>query len=638
MPEQYLVSARKYRPATFDTVVGQSHITTTLKNAIKNNHLAHAYLFCGPRGVGKTTCARILAKTINCEHPTAEMEACGTCDTCKNFSENNAFNVIELDAASNNSVDDIRALNEQVRYAPQVGKYKIYIIDEVHMLSTAAFNAFLKTLEEPPSYAIFILATTEKHKILPTILSRCQIFDFKRIQTDDIVPHLQSICEKESTKAEESALHIIARKSEGCMRDALSIMDRIANFTNNDITYKNTLEHLNMLDEDLYFQMTDALLIQDYNSVLLMLDDVLLKGFEGNVVLNGLQEHLRNLLLSKEVKMAKLLDISEHYKKQYFEKAQSISEAFILTAMKMLNDAEVQYNQAVNKRLHTELCFIKLANIANAIQLSTLIQDEGLKKKLVEQPNNAPQVTTTISEAESSENITEKNTETTNVVTEKSEQEESYKKTSNTTISESTQASQKGKFGKHLLADLKSQNQEALAEEKQTVTLDQNSLDKYITEFINNLEPGKDLLKNHLLATTFTLVDELTIQAVSYSYVQFNSLKNCSSALNEYFVNITHQSHLKVQTILDESKIVEDENIILTKNELFEQLTEQIPIVESFTKELGMRVSASYQLTESDKAFFEHLKTQQNELDNDATEDTENDTIEEDNLEEDLDN
>src|SRR6202012_4145052 len=285
MSENYIVSARKYRPQTIDTGVGQEHITTTLNNAIRHQHLAHAYLFCGPRGVGKTTCARILARTINCEHPTADMEACGTCDNCLVFNNSTSFNIFELDAASNNSVDDIGELINQVRFAPQQGKYKVYIIDEVHMLSAAAFNAFLKTLEEPPPYAIFILATTEKHKILPTILSRCQIFDFKRITTHDIVAHLQSIATKEGMVAQEAGLHIIAQKSEGCMRDALSMLDRIASFTNGMLTYTTTMEHLNLLDADFYFRLTDHMLAQDVSNSLLLLDQTLEKGFEGDVII-----------------------------------------------------------------------------------------------------------------------------------------------------------------------------------------------------------------------------------------------------------------------------------------------------------------------------------------------------------------
>lgn len=376
MSEQYIVSARKYRPQTFDTVVGQEHITTTLKNAIRTGHIAHAYLFCGPRGVGKTTCARILARTINCENPTPEMEACGQCATCVSFQENASFNVFELDAASNNSVDDIRALTEQVRYAPQIGKYKIYIIDEVHMLSSAAFNAFLKTLEEPPPYAIFILATTEKHKILPTILSRCQIFDFKRIATEDIVHHLDGICKKEHTAAENAALHIIAQKSEGCMRDALSMMDRIASFTNGQITYTQTVEHLNILDADVYFKLTDILLSKDIAAALLMTDDIFQKGFEGDVILNGFAEHFRNILLCKDLNMARLLDVPEEHKRIYYEKAQIIPAAYILSAMNILNEAELNYRNALNKRLHIELCMMKLCYLNDMLQI-----DELAKKK-----------------------------------------------------------------------------------------------------------------------------------------------------------------------------------------------------------------------------------------------------------------
>jgi len=381
MSDNYIVSARKYRPQTFDTVVGQEHITTTLKNAIKNQHLAHAYLFCGPRGVGKTTCARILAKTINCEHPTEDIEACGICPTCISFKNNSSFNVFELDAASNNSVDDIRELTNQVRFAPQQGKYKVYIIDEVHMLSAAAFNAFLKTLEEPPPYAIFILATTEKHKILPTILSRCQIFDFKRITTHDIVAHLQSIASKEGMIAQEAALHVIAQKSEGAMRDALSMLDRIASFTNGMLTYSNTMEHLNLLDADFYFRLTDSMLSQDVAGTLLLLDQALEKGFEGDVIINGLAEHFRNLLLCKDPRMAKLLDVPNDHRPMYNEKANQTPPSFILSALNVINDSELQYKTATNKRLHVEMCLIRLCFLLQSIPSSQSAGSDDVKKK-----------------------------------------------------------------------------------------------------------------------------------------------------------------------------------------------------------------------------------------------------------------
>ena len=381
--DKFIVSARKYRPQNFNTVVGQAHITTTLKNAIRNNQLAHAFLFCGPRGVGKTTCARILAKTINCENQTKEGEACNTCNSCVSFDAGTSLNIHELDAASNNSVDDIRSLVEQVRFAPQAGKYKVYIVDEVHMLSSSAFNAFLKTLEEPPPYAIFILATTEKHKILPTILSRCQIFDFKRITNNDTVEHLQEICEKEEITAEKTALHVIAQKSEGCMRDSLSILDKIVSFTNGEVTYKNTLEHLNILDEDYYFKLLDYLYLQDLSSALLMYDEINRKGFEGDTVINGIAEFLRNLLVSSDAKVAMLLEVAEDFKQKYLQTAQKIPTGFIISALNILNEAEINYKQARNKRLHVELTLIKLSYLQQALELVN--NDGGIgKKKIVD--------------------------------------------------------------------------------------------------------------------------------------------------------------------------------------------------------------------------------------------------------------
>ena len=381
--DKFIVSARKYRPQLFDTVVGQSHITTTLKNAIRHNQLAHAFLFCGPRGVGKTTCARILAKTINCENQTKEGEACNICHSCVSFNEGTSLNIHELDAASNNSVDDIRALVDQVRFTPQAGRYKVYIIDEVHMLSSSAFNAFLKTLEEPPPYAIFILATTEKHKILPTILSRCQIFDFKRITTNDTVDHLQEICEKEEIKAEKAALQIIAQKSEGCMRDALSIMDKIVSFTNGELNYANTLEHLNILDADYYFKLLDCMQEQDLAGAMLLYDDINRKGFEGDLVLNGFAEFIRNLLVCKDAKAASLLEVVESFKDKYIETAKKVSIAVLISTLNILNEAEINYKAARNKRLHVELVLIKLCYLQQAIELTS--DGSGVsKKKLVE--------------------------------------------------------------------------------------------------------------------------------------------------------------------------------------------------------------------------------------------------------------
>ncbi|HTE09243.1 MAG TPA: DNA polymerase III subunit gamma/tau, partial [Flavitalea sp.] len=368
--EKFIVSARKYRPQTFDTVVGQSHITTTLKNAIRNNQLAHAFLFCGPRGVGKTTCARILAKTINCENRHSDGEACNECRSCISFNEGTSLNIHELDAASNNSVDDIRSLVDQVRFAPQAGEYKVYIIDEVHMLSSSAFNAFLKTLEEPPPYAIFILATTEKHKILPTILSRCQIFDFKRITIEDTVEHLQEIAVKEEIQTERAALQLIAQKSEGCMRDALSILDKIVSFTNGEVNYQRTLEHLNILDADYYFRMIESMMHQDLAQVMLLFDDILQKGFEEELILTDFAEFLRNLLLSKDERIASLLQVVESFKARYLSTAKKLSTGYLVSALNILNESEINYKAARNKRLHVELALIRLTYLLQALELS----------------------------------------------------------------------------------------------------------------------------------------------------------------------------------------------------------------------------------------------------------------------------
>ena len=383
--DKFIVSARKYRPQTFDTVIGQSHITTTLRNAIKHQQLAHAFLFCGPRGVGKTTCARILAKTINCENQTKDGEACDKCQSCTSFNDGASMNYFELDGASNNSVDNIRDLVDQVRFVPQTGKYKVYVIDEVHMLSSSAFNAFLKTLEEPPPYAIFILATTEKHKILPTILSRCQIFDFKRITTNDTVHHLEEICKKEEIKSDKASLQVIAQKSEGCMRDALSILDKIVSFTNGELNYTTTLEHLNILDADCYFKLLECMQQQDLSGAMLQYDDINRKGFEGDLVLNGFAEFIRNLLVSKDEKAAVLLEVVESFKDRYMATAKGVSPTLLISALNILNEAEINYKAARNKRLHVELALIKLCYLQQAIGITA--EGAGIsKKKLVEAP------------------------------------------------------------------------------------------------------------------------------------------------------------------------------------------------------------------------------------------------------------
>jgi DNA polymerase-3 subunit gamma/tau len=362
--EDFVVSARKYRPSTFKSVIGQSAIVNTLKNAMANHHLAQTFLFCGQRGVGKTSCARILAKTINCLNLQPEVEACNECESCKSFNDGRSLNIHELDAASNNSVDDIRGLIEQVRFAPQLGKYKVYIIDEVHMLSQAAFNAFLKTLEEPPAHAIFILATTEKHKIIPTILSRCQIFDFKRIQIKDVADHLSYISGKEGVTADPEALHIIAEKADGSMRDALSIYDQMVSFAGKELTYKKVIDNLNILDYDYYFKVTDAIIKNDIPTTLLIFDEILNNGFDGHLFINGMGEHFRNLVVAKNAATAQLLETGGQLKEKYMWQAANYSEAFLFSGLNLLNQSDVSYKIAVNQRLLVELTLMKLCNLA----------------------------------------------------------------------------------------------------------------------------------------------------------------------------------------------------------------------------------------------------------------------------------
>jgi DNA polymerase-3 subunit gamma/tau len=381
--DNYIVSARKYRPSTFHSVVGQKSLTTTLKNAIINSKLAHAYLFCGPRGVGKTTCARIFAKTINCFHQTQEGEACNECESCRSFNENRSLNIHELDAASNNSVDDIRALTEQVRIMPQLGKYKVYIIDEVHMLTQSAFNAFLKTLEEPPHHAVFILATTEKHKILPTILSRCQIYDFSRISINDIVEYLEYVAKQENINYEPEALNIIAQKADGGMRDALSIFDQVVSFSQGNVTYKTVIENLNVLDYDYYFRITDAVLRNDIPQCLLLLNEILSKGFDGQHIISGLALFLRDLLVCKDPQTIVLFEVGDAVKEKYLESARRCEPTFLYKAMEMTNETDLSYRYSKNKRFSIELLLIRLCQLKTS-------SEEGDKKKIVIEAITSP--------------------------------------------------------------------------------------------------------------------------------------------------------------------------------------------------------------------------------------------------------
>ena len=367
--ENYIVSARKYRPTTFESVVGQQALTQTLRNAIRTNHLAHAYLFCGPRGVGKTTCARIFAKTINCLAPTSEHDACNQCESCVAFNEQRSFNIHELDAASNNSVEDIRSLIDQVRIPPQIGKYSVYIIDEVHMLSQGAFNALLKTLEEPPSYAIFILATTEKHKVLPTILSRCQVYDFSRITVADTIHHLQYVAQKEGVNASEEALNVVAQKADGGMRDALSIFDQLVSFCGTTISYEQAIEVLNVLDTDYYFRLVDAALTQNVSAALLLLNEVLVKGFDAGHFVTGFAQHLRDVLVSKDAATTQLLETSDAIRQRYQEQAKHCNAKWLFNALDIMNTCDIQYRTAKNKRLTVELALVKLCRLMEPVEV-----------------------------------------------------------------------------------------------------------------------------------------------------------------------------------------------------------------------------------------------------------------------------
>lgn len=610
MSEQYIVSARKYRPQTFGTVIGQSHITTTLKNAIVKQQLAHAYLFCGPRGVGKTTCARILARTINCEQPTEDMEACGKCTTCVSFNDNASFNIFELDAASNNSVDDIRALTEQVRYAPQAGKYKIYIIDEVHMLSSQAFNAFLKTLEEPPAYAIFILATTEKHKILPTILSRCQIFDFKRIQTSDITEHLAGICQKESVQYTDAALHIIAQKSEGCMRDALSMMDRIAGFTNGNLSYEQTVEHLNILDADVYFKLSTALLSKDISSALIILDDVLQRGFEGDVIMNGFSEYYRNLLLCKDIRMAKLLDVPEEHKRIYFESSKIISSAYILSALSLLNDAEINYKTALNKRLHVEINLMKLAYINDlvsaenvemitkkkAIELDSSETSSLMKQfgGLSEMPNSLAQPPSHADMANQEEPVSKQTVET-SYPSELLELPKSYDSNNHSTVQVEVEQEmavpKRPKIGMSLLNSL--HHSAELKSDKKQITIDQQVVEDLLKEYCHHLRTVENQAvkaeQMTMMKATYLPPDE--IQLLCISSVNMIVAENARLGFLDFCKNKTGQNQLRIIAQIDPNAVMAEaiETEKAKSNiETFQILAEKNPMIQTLKDTLNL--------------------------------------------------
>lgn len=609
--DTFIVSARKYRPQQFDTVIGQSHITTTLKNAIRHNQLAHAFLFCGPRGVGKTTCARILAKTINCQNINEAGEACNNCSSCVSFNNGSSLNIYELDAASNNSVDDIRTLVEQIRFAPQAGKYKVYIIDEVHMLSASAFNAFLKTLEEPPHYAIFILATTEKHKILPTILSRCQIFDFKRITTLDTVEHLQHIATKENIQVEKIALQLIAQKSEGCMRDALSILDKIVSFSDSVVTYANTLEHLNILDHDYYFKLIESMQQQNIADALVLYDTIYHKGFEGDHVLNGLGECIRNILVCKNEKAAALLDVVEDMQPAYKKAAQQFSTSYLVSALNILNEAEVQYRMTRNKRLHVEMALIKLCYLQQAVELSTTPEGAIVKKKRIDQPaayrtksiepipsfgveiqpqlssNNTKASATKSSTSASNTNIVSTNT---TIIESKANEPASAETSTNTDIL--NQPKGKNLTKKTLLSSLKEKHQQqnisAVAEAQPLNTQALQAAWEIFTQQLKD-QCKPSAVSNFELAA-LRIIDENSFEIISSTAIQQKFVEQervfLLECLQDHFNNKRLSFILKVEAIDERTTTT----ATLSTREKFIRITEQYPLVKELKDRLRLEL------------------------------------------------
>jgi len=590
---EYIVSARKYRPGSFDEVVGQEHVTSTLKSALHKDQLAQAYLFTGPRGVGKTTCARILAKVVNCENPIDKNTACNECESCKAFDGNASFNIFELDAASNNSVDHIRMLvDEQVRYLPQKGTYKVFIIDEVHMLSKSAFNAFLKTLEEPPKHVIFILATTEKHKIIPTILSRCQIYDFRAIQVSDIVKQLESICAKENLTAEREALHIIANKADGAMRDALSIFDRIVSSSeDNTITYKQVLQNLNLLDYDYFFKITDHILQSDLSSVLLLFSKVLREGFDANLFVNGLSEHLRQLLISKDPRTHILLEVGEELKARYINQSSLVDKSFALSALNIINQCDYQYPLAQNKRLHVEIALSKLCHIKDIIKG----KDQVLEKKKIN-PNSV------LSDKNNSkpESIIKTNNPVDNKKADKSPAQGNLSSDSTTVKKEDTVVKEKkeSKFVSNssfkvpklnaLLDEIKKED----AEKKDPIKIDINILKNIVFELINK----------HNSQITINVLKELEFEDADGKLIIFVPTKLAKDVLTEekQLLSKIREKHynpvLDIEIAVDIKKFPDHQEIktkkILSTKEKYELLVNKNPLILDFIKKFDLHIDS----------------------------------------------
>ena len=559
--EQYIVSARKYRPQNFESVIGQNSLTTTLKGAIETNHLAHAYLFCGPRGVGKTTCARIFAKTINCFHPKENGEACDECDSCISFNEQRSMNIIELDAASNNGVDNMRSFIEKVQIPPQMGKYKVFIIDEVHMLSTDAFNAFLKTLEEPPAHAIFILATTEKHKIIPTILSRCQIYEFSRITINDIVSNLKQIAEKEGITADEDSLNVIAQKADGAMRDALSIFDQVVNFCGGNITYDKTIQNLNVLDYDYYFKIVDALLEGKVKDTLLIFDKILSKGFEGQYFVDGLASHIRDLMVSKDEETIKLLEVSKNIEARYKERSAKCTLPWLYKALELANDCDMNYRNSRNKRLLVEVMFIRIANLA----------DGGIELK--KDKPELPLIAVAASPAVANTNIATAN----NINTQKTSTSTPSRKIN--TININTGIIRDNDDKTNDTANKPNDNNISIA-------IDNNLLEeeKNILSAINNFIANNNIntIAENIFIKFTPFIEGNKIKFRLFNSIQLNEIENIKIPLEAFVNKQLSRTDIKVEAYIDEETL--NSNKAYTKEEKFVELMNKNPYVKEFQK------------------------------------------------------
>ena len=559
--EQYIVSARKYRPQNFESVIGQNSLTTTLKGAIETNHLAHAYLFCGPRGVGKTTCARIFAKTINCFHPKENGEACDECDSCISFNEQRSMNIIELDAASNNGVDNMRSFIEKVQIPPQMGKYKVFIIDEVHMLSTDAFNAFLKTLEEPPAHAIFILATTEKHKIIPTILSRCQIYEFSRITINDIVSNLKQIAEKEGITADEDSLNVIAQKADGAMRDALSIFDQVVNFCGGNITYDKTIQNLNVLDYDYYFKIVDALLEGKVKDTLLIFDKILSKGFEGQYFVDGLASHIRDLMVSKDEETIKLLEVSKNIEARYKEQSAKCTLPWLYKALELANDCDINYRNSRNKRLLVEVMFIRIASLA----------DGGIELK--KDKPELPLIAVAASPAVANTNIATAN----NINTQKSSTTTPSRKIN--TININTGIIRDNDDKTNDTANKPNDNNISIA-------IDNNlpEEEKNILSAINNFIANNNIntIAENIFIKFTPFIEGNKIKFRLFNSIQLNEIENIKIPLEAFVNKQLSRTDIKVEAYIDEETL--NSNKAYTKEEKFVELMNKNPYVKEFQK------------------------------------------------------